>query len=134
MFAAVAAKQNVGKCFCVKEAFASKVIVPRLHVRVDARGVEARVDGFKQTFRVLDDVETPPEGRETAVDAADDQMSHAKADEGVYLVHIVGTGDGDGNPFPHSRRLSTLTSHVLQPSFGGASVRTCGHSYLSRER
>jgi hypothetical protein len=40
MLAAIAAKQNVGERVCVKEPFAFKVIVPRLHVRVDARGIE----------------------------------------------------------------------------------------------
>ena len=81
MLAAVAAKQNVGERVCVKEPFAFKVIVPRLHVRVDARGIEARVDGIKETLRVLDDVEGPPKRRKTAVDAPDDEVSYAKANE-----------------------------------------------------
>lgn len=76
MLAAVAAKQNVGERVCVKEPFAFKVIVPRLHVRV-----EARVDGIKETLRVLDDVEGPPKRRKTAVDAPDDEVSYAKANE-----------------------------------------------------
>ena len=67
VLAALTVQRELRKRRRIEEPMAPQVLISRLHLSIDARGVEARVDGIEEAFRVLGDSEAALKGREPAI-------------------------------------------------------------------